>query len=75
MAPDEAQLAALARRTRGRDVDVRDVLPVGPAELRRVLEGFIERGFSKFVVRPIGHSRSWDEELAGLREAVGDLQT
>jgi probable F420-dependent oxidoreductase len=74
-APDDAQLAAIAERTKGRDVDVRDVLPVGPAELRRVLEGFIERGFSKFVVRPSGNSLSWDDELAGLREAVGDLQT
>jgi probable F420-dependent oxidoreductase len=74
-APDGAQLAALARRTRGREVDVRDVLPVGPAELRRVLESFIARDFSKFVVRPTPGPASWDEELAGLREAVGDLQT
>ena len=74
-APDDAQLARLAQRTRGREVDVRDVLPVGPAELRRVLESFIARDFSKFVVRPTPGPASWDDELAGLREAVGDLQT
>jgi probable F420-dependent oxidoreductase len=74
-APDDAQLAALAARTKGRDLDPRDLLPVGPAELRRVLESFIERGFSKFVLRPPGDGGSWDEELAELAAAVGDLQT
>jgi probable F420-dependent oxidoreductase len=73
--PDDAALAALAARTRGRDVDPRELIPVGTAELRRLLEAFIERGFSKFVLRPRGGSASWDEELAGLADAVGDLQT
>jgi probable F420-dependent oxidoreductase len=73
--PGDAQLATLATRTRGRDVDPRDLLPVGTAELRRVLEAFIERGFSKFVLRPPQDAGPWDEELAELAAAVGDLQT
>lgn len=73
--PDDTQLAAIAARTKGRDVDPRDLLPVGTAELRRVLEAFIEQGFSKFVLRPQQATGSWDEELAELADAVGDLQT
>jgi len=74
--PDDAQLAAIATRTRGRDVDPADVVPVGPAEVRRVLEGFIEQGFSKFVLRPTRPSvDGWDAELGALAEAVGALQT
>jgi probable F420-dependent oxidoreductase len=72
--PDDATMAALAARTRGRDVDPRALVPVGTAELRRVLESFIERGFSKFVLRP-RDAGPWDEELAELADAVGDLQT
>ncbi|GAY07597.1 LLM class flavin-dependent oxidoreductase [Pseudonocardia sp. N23] len=75
-APDDAQLAALAARTGGRDVDPTDLLPVGPAAVRRVLEGFIEQGFSKFVLRPIRPSAAgWDDELGTLAAEVGALQT
>lgn len=74
--PDDAQLAAIVARTRGRDVDPADVLPVGPAELRRVLEGFVEQGFSKFVLRPARPSPAgWQDELGSLAAAVGTLQT
>lgn len=74
--PDDAELAAIATRTRGRDVDPADVVPVGPDEVRRVLEGFIEQGFSKFVLRPIRPSAAgWDAELGSLAAEVGQLQT
>jgi probable F420-dependent oxidoreductase len=72
--PGDAQLAALAARTKGRDVDPRELLPVGTAELRRRLEAFIEQGFSKFVLRPPANAAPYDEELAALEDAVGDLQ-
>lgn len=73
---DDAQRAAIATRTRGREVDPADVVPVGPAEVRRVLEGFIERGFSKFVLRPTRPSAAgWHDELGSLAAAVGTLQT
>ncbi|ODU07505.1 MAG: hypothetical protein ABS81_01520 [Pseudonocardia sp. SCN 72-86] len=75
-APDEQQLATIATRTRGRDVDPAALLPVGPAGVRRVLEGFIEQGFSKFVLRPTRPSDDgWDAELGALADVVGDLQT
>lgn len=73
--PDDRQLAALAARTKGRAVDPRALLPVGPAELRGLLTAFIDAGFSKFVVRPTGEPASWTDELAALADAVGDLQT
>jgi probable F420-dependent oxidoreductase len=73
--PDDARLAAIAARTAARGVDPRDVLPVGPGELRRLLEAFVERGLSKFVLRPTGLRGGWDDELGELAAAVGDLQT
>ncbi|GEL21186.1 LLM class F420-dependent oxidoreductase [Pseudonocardia sulfidoxydans NBRC 16205] len=74
--PDDAQLAAIAARTRGREIDPADVVPVGPAEVRRLLERFIEQGFSKFVLRPTRPSAAgWDTELGSLAAEVGRLQT
>jgi hypothetical protein len=72
---DDRQLAAIAARTGHRDVDPRDLVPVGTAGLRRLLQAYIGVGISKFVVRRIGQVESWDTELAGLAAAVGDLQT
>jgi probable F420-dependent oxidoreductase len=73
--PTGERLAALAARTRARGVDPREVLPVGYAELRRRVEAFVERGLSKFVLRPLDSRSGWDEELGGLAAAVADLQT
>jgi probable F420-dependent oxidoreductase len=73
--PDGARLAAVAARVRARGVDPREVLPVGTAQLRRRLEAFVERGISKFVLRPVDPRGSWDDELGALAAAVGDLQT
>ena len=50
-------------------------MPVGLPALRKLLERFIEVGFSKFVVRPMSHPADWPDELAQLAGAVGDLQT
>lgn len=72
---DDRQLAALAARTRGRDIDPRVLVPVGYGALREALEQFIAVGMSKFVVRPMSVRGSWHEELAGLAEAVSGLQT
>jgi probable F420-dependent oxidoreductase len=73
--PEGARLATIAARTAARGVDPRDVLPVGTAELRGRLEAFVERGISKFVLRPVDPRGGWDEELGALAAAVGDLQT
>lgn len=72
---DDRQLAALAARTRGRNVDPRSLVPVGYQELRAMLESYIGAGMSKFVLRPMFHPRSWPAELTALADAVGDLQT
>jgi probable F420-dependent oxidoreductase len=72
---DDRQLAGLAARARGRDVDPRSLVPVGHQELRALLESYIGAGMSKFVLRPMFRPRSWPAELSALAGAVGDLQT
>lgn len=70
---DDRQRAALAARSRGRDLSA--AVPVGWEGLRELLQRFIAVGFSKFVVRPLAAPTSWSQELAELAEAVIDLQT
>ncbi|MGX7679156.1 LLM class flavin-dependent oxidoreductase [Jatrophihabitans sp. DSM 45814] len=72
---DDGQLAAIATRTKGRDVDPSTLMPVGTSALRDRLQEFMQAGLSKFVVRPTPSERGWREELQELAEAVGDLQT
>jgi len=72
---DDRQLAALAARTRGRDIDPRALVPVGYDALRAALQAFIDVGMSKFVVRPMSVRGSWREELTGLADGVLSLQT
>ena len=67
------RLAALVQARRP-GTDPADVIPSGPAELRRLLERFIEVGFSKFVVAPAAEPESWDAELAALAAEVLPLQ-
>ena len=70
---EPAMLAALGRARKG--VDPAAVVPVGLEALRAFLESFLEVGFSKFVVRPLGKPESWRAELEALSSAVCDLQT
>ncbi len=70
---DAKTMAALGRSRKG--VDPAAVVPVGLDGLRSSIESFLEVGFSKFVVRPIGRPVSWRSELEALAEALGDLQT
>jgi hypothetical protein len=72
---DVASLAStpLARRARGRPLE--DIIPVGMAGLRALIERFLEAGFSKFVVRPLGAPEDWRAELDELAAGVGHLQT
>jgi probable F420-dependent oxidoreductase len=79
-APGDALTRLGARRGAGSDSrlrghPLRELVPHGLGELRQRLEQFLERGFSKFVVR----SLSPDADARGQRErlaaAVGDLQT
>jgi probable F420-dependent oxidoreductase len=68
-----APLAAVVNHRRP-GLDPAAVIPTGHAALRHQLEAFIERGFSKLVVVPIGDPESWTEELEGLAAHVLPLQ-
>ena len=71
-----APLDPAAARTRAaRRPRALELTPVGYPALRKVIEQFLEVGFSKFVVRPLVAPASWRGELDALATAVGDLQT
>ncbi len=77
-APEGADLAPLAsgplaRRARGRALE--EIIPVGLSGLRAMIERFLEVGFSKFIVRPLGPPDDWRAELDALAAAVGNVQT
>ena len=69
----DAHLVRIAARAKG--VDPRLLVPVGPDALRALLERFVDVGFSKFVVRPLGEQPSWADELGELARDVLHLQT
>ena len=56
------------------DVDTGDLVPGGTSGIRRLLERFVEVGFSKFVVRPILPPPSLRDEIGWLADGVLDLQ-
>jgi probable F420-dependent oxidoreductase len=66
-------MAPLIRRARGRPLE--QIIPVGLDGLRRLIESFLEVGFSKFIVRPLAPPPDWRAELDGLAAGVADLQT
>jgi probable F420-dependent oxidoreductase len=70
--PAETLRALAARRS---DIDPRELLPTGADGLRAFIDGCVESGLSKFVVRPAGPVTSWVEEAAWLADAILDLQT
>ena len=55
--------------------EFRDLVPDGVDGLRRLIERFVDVGFSKFVVRPVVPPTSFREELKELADGVLDLQT
>jgi probable F420-dependent oxidoreductase len=71
LTPEMARRLGSSRR----GVDPAQVVPVGIAGLRAMLEEFIAVGFSKFVVRPLVDPESWPSELEALASGVLDLQT
>lgn len=62
-------------RARRPDVDLADVLPVGPAAIVSLIQRHIDHGLSKFVLRPVTPSASLGEELRWLADVVLPLQT
>lgn len=73
VSPDDAVMAAL--RKRRPDSDLREIVPVGSEDLTRLLRAHIDGGLTKFVVRSMGGSNDWREELKWLADAVLPLQT
>jgi probable F420-dependent oxidoreductase len=71
--PQPGQLAALTARRA--DVDPRELIGVDSDGLRALIEGYIDAGLSKFVVRPVTRTGSWESEAQWLAEAILDLQT
>jgi probable F420-dependent oxidoreductase len=67
------EASPLARRARGRPLG--EIIPVGLGGLRTMIERFVDVGFSKFIVRPLGPPPEWRAELERLAAAVGGLQT
>jgi probable F420-dependent oxidoreductase len=66
-------LAPLAARRP--ELDPLAFVPVGRTGLRDLIEGYVDSGLSKFVVRPLAPVASWAEEAAWLSDAILDLQT
>jgi probable F420-dependent oxidoreductase len=66
-------------RSRRRQPDDRapaaDLVPVGPQQLKELVQGHVDAGLSKFVVRPVGGSGSPDQALAQLADILLPLQT
>jgi probable F420-dependent oxidoreductase len=62
-------------RARRPDADPRATVAVGAAGLRSLVEGYIEAGLSKFVVRPVGAVGDWEDELDWLAGAILALQS
>jgi probable F420-dependent oxidoreductase len=71
--PAEDLLSPLSARRP--DVDPLAFVPVGRTGLRNFIEGYVEAGLSKFVVRPLAPVPSWAEEAPWLADAILDLQT
>jgi probable F420-dependent oxidoreductase len=71
--PEAELLRPLASRRP--DVDPLAFVPVGRNGLPDFIEGYVDAGLSKFVVRPLAPVASWAEEAAWLAEAILDLQT
>jgi probable F420-dependent oxidoreductase len=59
-----------ASRARRPELDPTEIIPDGPAELRRRIEQFIGAGASKFVVIPVTEPGDWTAELEEVAEVV-----
>ena len=70
--PDGQMYSAL--RKRRPDVDPRELMPVGAAELRDLVRRHVDNGVTKFVVRPSIAPESWETELDYLADTLLDLQ-
>jgi probable F420-dependent oxidoreductase len=71
--PGPSRLGALTFRRP--EVDPRELVAVGRDGLRALVQGYVDAGLSKFVVRPAARGDSWEAETRWLADAILDLQT
>lgn len=71
--PEERTVAAL--RARRPDASLEQILPVGAVQLVDLIDGLVHQGLSKFVLRPVTTTDSWQDELQWLAQTVLPLQT
>jgi probable F420-dependent oxidoreductase len=69
--PERFRAALASRRP---DVDPAELVPVGLAAVRDMIERFIAHGFSKFVLVPVQAPESWPDELEAVAAGVLSLQ-
>ncbi len=74
---EEAVDAATIERLRARrpDVDVSELVPLGPRGLRELIRRLVDEGLSKFVVRPTAADGATSAGLGRLAEVLLPLQT
>jgi len=73
--PELLRRVAERRRPGAGAADVRDLVPSGMDQIRRLVERFVAVGFSKFVLRPLVAPASWRAELEQLAAGVLGVQT
>ncbi len=61
-------------RARRPEIDPADLIPIGIEALRAQINGFIDHGYSKFVLVPIVEPQSFTGELEALAETVLTLE-
>jgi probable F420-dependent oxidoreductase len=64
-AVDDATVALVMARAEG---DREDILPIGPDELKALLQRHLDAGLTKFVLRPMSLVDGWEAELDFLAE-------
>jgi probable F420-dependent oxidoreductase len=74
VATDIERAVRLRRPRPQSDEDLTEMIPVGAQALRDLFRRLVDRGLSKFVVRPIAPVDSWSDELAWLADTLLDLQ-
>jgi probable F420-dependent oxidoreductase len=62
-------------QTGSRPAALGDLVPDGVGGVRRLIEKFVDVGFSKFVLRPVIPPASFGQELKELADGVLDLQS
>jgi hypothetical protein len=61
--------------SRNPGIDPRELVPRGWPAVRETCERYIDIGFSKLVLVPLGDAKDWDDELSAAATEVLPVQT